>query len=283
MKKILVFGSQGMFGHIAVSFLRSTGKYEVIPCARRSAEPEGISVDVTDFAAVKKILADVRPDLVLNCIGMLVKASADHPDMAILINSYFPHFLAQQGKMLGFKLIHISTDCVFSGKTGSYRDSDFRDGDTPYARTKAMGEIIDERNLTIRTSIIGPEIKADGTGLFLWFMRQHGPVTGYSRAFWSGVTTLELAKFTDYAISHDLTGLFQLSMPEKIAKSDLLNLFKKIWGKNDVEVIPSDSVFCDKSMIGSSRPDVDYMLPVDYETMLRELWDYMIQHPERSR
>jgi len=283
MKKILVFGSQGMFGHVAVSFLRSTGKYEVIPCARRLAGPDGISVDVMDFSAVKKILTEIHPDFVLNCIGMLVKASADRPDLAILINSYFPHFLALQGMMLGFKLIHISTDCVFSGKTGHYRDSDFRDGDTPYARTKVMGEIIDERNLTIRTSIIGPEIKENGTGLFLWFMRQHGTVTGYTRAFWSGVTTLELAKFTDYAISHDVTGLFQLSMPEKIAKADLLNLFKKIWNKDNVEVVPSDTVFCDKSMICSCHPDVAYSLPADYETMLCELRDYMIQHPELSR
>ena len=170
--------------------------------------------------------------------------------------------------------MHVSTDCVFSGKKGAYADTDFRDGDTVYARTKALGEVIDERNLTVRTSIIGPELKDNGTGLFHWFMNQHGEIKGYRRAFWSGVTTLELAKFIHAAIRNDLTGLFQLSMPEKVSKYDLLKLFREIWRKEDVTIAPYDDYFCDKSMKCSSRADFGYSLPGDYRQMLIELKEY---------
>lgn len=276
MQKVLIFGARGMLGHIAVQYLKQQGCYEAISCVRNASAADEISLDVTDFSRAQCILKEQQPDIVLNCVGMLVKACSDHPDTAILINSYFPQFLAHLSKEMNFKLIHISTDCVFSGKKGNYKDTDFRDGDTPYARTKAMGEVIDDHNLTIRTSIIGPELKDNGTGLFHWFMQQHGEVKGYTHAYWSGVTTLELSKCIHAAIQQNLTGLYQLSMPEKISKYDLLKLFQKIWKKDDVQIIPYDDYHCDKSMIISHHNSFCYSLPVDYETMTMELKDYMI-------
>ena len=165
----------------------------------------------------------------------------------------------------------ILQDCVFSGKRGNYSDTDFRDGDTPYARTKAMGEVIDDHNLTIRTSIIGPELKSNGTGLFHWFMHQHGEIKGYTHAYWSGVTTLELSKCIHAAIQQNLTGLYQLSMPEKISKYELLKLFQKVWKKEDVTILPYDDYFCDKSMVISQVEHCQYTAQTDYEAMLRDI------------
>ena len=274
MQKILIFGAHGMLGHVAARYLAETGVYRVMKCVRNARAADEISADVTDSGRVREILEQQRPDIVLNCVGMLIKACADDPALAIMVNSYFPQFLAKCGRELGFKLVHVSTDCVFSGKKGSYADTDFRDGDTVYARTKALGEVIDERNLTIRTSIVGPELKSNGTGLFHWFMQQHGEIKGYRRAFWSGVTTLELSKCIHAAIQNELTGLYQLSMPEKISKYDLLKLFQEVWNKNDVTVTPYDDYFCDKSMVGSVRSELKYALPSDYRHMLIELKDF---------
>lgn len=271
MRKILIFGAHGMLGHVAARYLAGTGDYQVIKCVRNARAENEVSADVTDTGRVREILEQQRPDIVLNCVGMLIKACADHPALAIMVNSYFPQFLAECGRELGYKLVHVSTDCVFSGKKGAYTDTDFRDGDTVYARTKALGEVIDERNLTVRTSIIGPELKDNGTGLFHWFMQQHGEIKGYRRAFWSGVTTLELVKFIHAAIRNGLTGLYQLSMPEKISKYDLLKLFQEIWRKDDVTITPYDDYFCDKSMKCSSRAGFEYSLPGDYRQMLVEL------------
>ena len=274
MQKLLIFGAHGMLGHVAVRYLKQQGDYQVISCVRRAAAPGEIALDVTAFDEVRAVLERERPALVLNCVGMLVQACADRPDMAILINSYFPQFLAHLGRELDFKLIHISTDCVFSGAKGNYKDTDFRDGDTPYARTKAMGEVIDDRNLTIRTSIIGPELKADGTGLFHWFMQQQGEVRGYTRAYWSGVTTLELSKCIHAAIRQGITGLYQLSMPEKISKYDLLRLFQEVWNKQDVTVLPYDGYLCDKSMEISRNERFRYTAPANYRDMLIAMKDF---------
>ncbi|MBQ9776578.1 MAG: SDR family oxidoreductase [Lentisphaeria bacterium] len=274
MQKILIFGGRGMLGHMAVKYLRQTNCYQVISCVRKSEGNDEISVDITDFAKVKTILTQQKPDIVLNCIGMLVKACAERVDQAILVNSYFPNYLAKLGQELNYKLIHVSTDCVFSGKRGRYYDSDFCDGDTPYARTKALGEVIDERNLTVRTSIIGPEIKKDGTGLFHWFMQQKGEISGYKTALWSGVTTLELSKFIHVAIQKNLTGLFQLSMPEAISKYDLLKLFQEIWDKRDVSISANEDYHCDKSMVCTQLPSFEYRLPDNFRSMLVELKRY---------
>ena len=273
MKKILVFGARGMFGHVAVRYLSGLGKYEVMPCVRGDAADGEMSVNVTDFARVRDVLLAERPDYVVNGVGLLVRDCSCRTDLAILVNAYFPHLLARIGEEIGFKLIHISTDCVFSGKTGGYREDSFRDGDLPYDRTKAMGEIVDARNLTIRTSIIGPELKENGTGLFHWFMHQHGTVRGFTKAFWSGVTTLELAKVVDAAIDQGVTGLYQLAMPA-ISKFDLLNLFKEIWQKDDVEIVPFADFSCDKSLV-CTRTDFVYRLPSSHRAMLEELSAWM--------
>ena len=272
-KKVLLFGATGMAGHIAYYYLQSTERYELINVVYRTKlVKDSIVVDVTDKNAVTKLVEEVRPDLIINCIGVLIKGSKEHPDNAIFINAYFPHLLKKLSDKIGAKLIHISTDCVFSGKRGNYTESDFRDADDIYGRSKALGEIINDKDLTIRTSIIGPELKTNGEGLFHWFMHQTGQVNGFKTAIWGGVTTLELAKAIDNAIVQEQTGLIQLSNGIGITKYDLLNLFKKIWHRSNVNILPYDGNKIDKSIAKSDK--FAYEVP-GYEIMLLEQYEWM--------
>lgn len=278
MKKVLLFGATGMAGHIAYYFLRDTGKYDITNVVYRMPLTEdSIVVDVTDSKAVAEVVRMVRPEIILNCIGVLIRGSKEHPDNAILINAHFPHLLKKLSDEVGAKLVHISTDCVFSGKKGNYTEEDFRDADDVYGRSKALGEVVNDKDLTIRTSIIGPELKKNGEGLFHWFMNQHGQVNGFKTAIWGGVTTLELAKAIDKAIEQEISGLIQLSNGVGISKYDLLVLFKEIWQKQDVEILPYDANGVNKSIAKSVK--FAYEVP-DYRWMLQEQAAWMNVHKE---
>jgi dTDP-4-dehydrorhamnose reductase len=274
-KNIVILGSQGMAGHIMAEVLDTTNEYEIFGVARQSGKYVDKVLDVTDFKSLEKYLEHVKPSHVINCIGALVSQSRNDVPTAILLNSYLPNFLSQLGNKLDFKLIHISTDCVFSGKDGQYTEASYRDGDDNYARTKALGEIINDKDLTIRTSIIGSEIKSNGTGLLDWFFKQNGIIKGYTQAYWSGVTTLELANATKEFIKQDVTGLYQLCPKEKISKYDLLKLFAKVWDKN-IEVTPFEDYKVDKSLV-CTRNDFKYPKP-EFEKMLIETKQWMEEH-----
>ena len=272
MKKVLLFGATGMAGHVTYYYLRSMGKYDISNVVYRTPLTEdSIVVDVTNRDAVADVVHRVHPEIIINCIGILIKGSKEHPDNAILINAYFPHLLKRLSDEVGAKLIHISTDCVFSGKKGNYTEDDFRDADDVYGRSKALGEIINDKDLTIRTSIIGPELKENGEGLFHWFMHQCGEINGFRTAIWGGVTTLELAKAIDFSLDNGIVGLIHLSNGLGISKFDLLNLFKEIWGKDTV-IKPYDGNGVDKSIEKSLR--LDYEVP-SYRQMLVEQFEMM--------
>ncbi|MBN1898916.1 MAG: NAD-dependent epimerase/dehydratase family protein [Spirochaetes bacterium] len=273
-KKVIIFGSTGMAGHVLTRYLLSINKYDIINIAyRKKLNKETIIMDIQDIRAVRKIILKTKPDIIVNFIGILIKSSEERPDKAIYINSYFPHFLERMGKEYNIKIIHLSTDCVFSGKIGDYREMDKKDGEGWYARSKALGEILNEKDLTFRTSIVGPELKEEGEGLFHWFMNQKGVIWGHSQVYWTGVTTLELAKAIDAAIEQDLKGLYHLIPEKKISKYELLQLFKKIWNKNDVEIKEFRKIGEDKSLM-NTRSDFKYKVK-DYEPMLLELHEWM--------
>lgn len=266
-----------MAGHLMAEYLDSTSQYEVLGIARQSGKQVCKIMDVTDFTALRKYLDNIKPAYVVNCIGALVSQSRDDLSSAILLNSYLPHFLADMGEESNYKLIHISTDCVFSGKDGQYQENSFRDGDDNYARTKALGEINNKRDLTIRTSIIGPELKKSGAGLFNWFFNQHASINGYTQAYWSGVTTLELAKVTDEMIKQNISGLYHLCPAQKISKYDLLKMIAKVWNNNEIKILPYESYKVDKSLV-CTRSDFIYPKP-GYEKMLTELKSWVDKHP----
>lgn len=277
MRKILILGSSGMAGHIATLYFREKVGYEVIAVARsQGSVPADVLMDVTDFDQLNELITSEKPDIVLNCIGVLNQFANNYPDNAILVNSYLPHFLESITKDSNIKVIHISTDCVFSGKTGGYTEDSFQDGADFYAKTKALGELRNEKDLTIRTSIIGPELK-NGIGLFHWFMSQSGEVNGFTKAYWTGVTTIELIKAVDQAIEENITGLYHLVYSEKINKYDLLNVFNSVFEKG-LTVNPKSEYSADKSLI-NTRSDFSYKVN-SYQTMVEEMKEWMNDHKE---
>ncbi|MGY6523509.1 MAG: dTDP-4-dehydrorhamnose reductase family protein [Mongoliitalea sp.] len=252
-KKVLIIGATGMLGHMVHRYFESLGAYHLSNAVFRTPlNKESIICDVRDQQALNSLFAKTQPHVVINCVGALVQESKENPANAIYLNALLPHILKDLCNQFKAKLIHISTDCVFSGKKGSYREDDFRDADDVYGRSKALGEIFEEPHCTLRTSIIGPELKENGVGLFAWFMRQEGEVNGYTQAFWSGVTTHELAKQILKVILHDLKGLFHITNGEKISKFDLLKLFNRLREK-PIGIHPYDGYRADKSLLTSER------------------------------
>jgi len=272
--KVLIIGGNGMAGHMIVSYFKKRPQYDIYYTSRKQRNKNEIELDVRNHERLQTVLDVLSPHIVINCAGILNEEAAKNPLDAIYVNSFLPRFLARAIEKQGGKLIHISTDCVFSGKKGDYTENDFTDGTTMYARTKALGEVNHPKHLTIRTSIIGPEIRANGIGLFKWFLQQKGMIKGYEKVLWNGVTTLELAKAIEKMIGHDVGGLYHLIAPEKISKWKLLELIQDVFIKEDVTIIPESSIVLDRTL-KNTRNDFQYT-PPDYLSMLIELkvWMY---------
>ena len=281
MKRVLIIGSKGMAGHVITNLLKESGNYIVADISRNNEYFKSVyNFDVSDKEQLTITLSEFKPNIVINGIGILNKDAENNPDNAIYINSYLPHFLAKKGDELGFKLIHISTDCVFSGKTGGYSETSIKDGVGFYAQSKAIGEVNYGKHLTIRTSIIGPELKNNGIGLFDWFMQQDGEIKGFKNAYWTGVTTIELAKAILFAINKDSFGLRHLVNGNKISKYDLLFLLKKIFSKNNISIIADSSYVIDKSLLKSE--EIFYEVS-SYDEMLIDMFNWMSLHQELYR
>jgi dTDP-4-dehydrorhamnose reductase len=271
--KVLVLGGSGMAGHMIVQYFKRKTDFEVLYTTRDGRFKDSISLDVRNFKAVENVIRKNRPDVVINAVGILNKQAENHVEDALLVNSLLPYYLSNLLESLHAKLIHISTDCVFTGKKGDYIETDEKDGTSVYAKTKALGEIVKNSHLTIRTSIIGPELKEDGIGLFLWFMKQQGTINGYNNVYWNGVTTLQLAKAIERCIEESVSGLYHLCHETKISKYELLKLFKRVFNKDDVTVLPYKHIQNDKSL-KNTRDDVPSGIP-GYEEMLYELKAWM--------
>ncbi|KAA9013576.1 dTDP-4-dehydrorhamnose reductase family protein [Niallia endozanthoxylica] len=271
--KILILGGKGMAGHVITAYLKQKPEYHVQYTSRDQNDKDGIYLDVTDSTKLEEIIESLKPDITVNCIGILNDQASQNTKMAFQVNSLLPHQLVKLTERNNGKLIHISTDCVFLGTKGEYTEKDIPDGTSFYAQSKQLGEIISDKHLTIRTSIIGPELKENGIGLFLWFMKQKGKIKGYEKVYWNGVTTLELAKAIETMIKHKITGLYHLGSENKISKHMLLKLIQKTFEKTDVEIVPDSEIVQDRS-IKNTRTDFQYPIP-PYEEMLLELKDWM--------
>lgn len=282
MKSILIIGIKGMAGHLLYNFFKEKCGFNVFGVARGIQEDEHLfNIDVSNTERLKDLIVSKKFDCVINCIGILNKDAEDNPAKAIWFNSYFPHFLEEITNNTLTKVIHISTDCVFSGKgNGGYTEESFKDGIGFYAQSKALGEIVNNKDVTIRTSIIGPELNENGIGLFHWFMGQSNDssLKGFSKAFWSGITTLELAMVVNEIIDQNITGLIQVAGRSKIDKYSLLHLFNEIYRENIITIEDSSSYQVDKSLI-SSRKDFDYTVP-SYREMLVKQKEWIDNHKE---
>ena len=274
--KFLVVGCNGMAGHLISLYLSEQG-HEVLGFAREKSKlVNSIAGDVRDAGLIEKIILDGGFDFVVNCVGKLNQFAEEYKAQAVYVNAYFPHFLAEITKNLSTRIIHMSTDCVFSGKRGDYVENDFCDGETFYDRSKALGELIDDKNITLRNSIVGPDINVKGIGLFNWFMNQTGTIKGYTKAIWTGQTTLQLAKTIEKIATTKAFGLFNMVPNFSISKYDLLRLFNRYLRNDAVIINPIDGLAADKSL-RRTRFDVDIIIP-DYETMVSEMAQWINTH-----
>ena len=268
-KKILILGSSGMIGHQVYLKLRSTKKYALFTASHKNKLTEDTHLfDLTRFNLTSSLMKEVNPDIVINCSGILIDRCEKDKGTAILLNAYLPHYLKEICDSCESKLIQISTDCVFSGKNSPYAEKDLKEGETFYAKVKGLGEINHEKHLTIRTSVIGPDLKPTGKELFSWLLRQKGEVEGYSKSIWSGVSSIELANSLDRFIEQEITGIYNFASYTSISKYDLLKAIIKL-AKLEVKLSKVEGPNSDKTLI-DTRKILDYKIPT-HEEMIADL------------
>lgn len=274
--KFLILGCNGMAGHTISLYLKERGHSVMGFDRRKSVIVESLAGDAFDTETLRAIISKGEYDSVINCIGILNQFAEGNKALASFLNSYFPHFLAETTSGTSTQVIHMSTDCVFSGRKGHYTEDDFRDGETFYDRSKALGELEDGKNITLRNSIVGPDINPSGIGLLNWFMQQEGVIKGYTKAMWTGQTTLQLAKTMERAAEERAHGLYNTVPDESISKYSLLCLFNKYMRGGELEIQAVEGINADKSL-KRTRYEFDYVIP-DYETMVSELSAWMRSH-----
>lgn len=270
--RVLVLGASGMLGNAMLRVMSGQENWTVYGTLRspnpalQALAPQaqllhGIHADQPD--SLLAAFAQSRPEVVINCVGLVKQlASADDPLEAIPINAILPHRLARLCELAQARLVHISTDCVFSGSQGNYRESDIPDAEDLYGRSKLLGEVSDRHAITLRTSIIGHELGRDH-GLVGWFLSQQGRVKGYTEAIFSGLPTYELARVVrDHVIPNtDLHGLYHVAA-EPISKHDLLQIVNRIYGKA-LQIEPDDRVKINRSLDASRfKEATGYVAPV---------------------
>jgi len=274
--KFLVLGCNGMAGHTVSLYLFEQG-HDVLGFSKsKSNYFESVEGDAFDTQLLRRLVTNNNFDSIINCIGVLNDFAETSKASAIYLNSYLPHFLAEITQNSDTQIIQMSTDCVFSGKRGNYKEYDFRDGDTFYDRSKALGELNDNKNITLRNSIIGPDINSNGIGLLNWFMQQHGGVKGYKSSIWTGQTTLQLAKTMEYAAKEKASGLINAVPESSISKYDLLKLLNKYLRNKSLNIIPVEGITADKSL---KRTNYDFIFQIPtYETMIAEMAVWIKNH-----
>jgi len=275
--KVLILGISGMLGNALYSFLKNDKFIDVfgfsreIPLVFKNQKNiyQFESLDKIDFELINKI----KPDYIINSIGVIKQRKVDLYEQ-VYVNSLFPHILEKFTSEINSRLIHISTDCVFSGSKGPYSEEDLADADDYYGRSKYLGEPLSSNSICIRTSIIGHELSSQKS-LLGWFLAQkdNATINGYNNAIFSGVTTLELSKFIKYLIMGNLkqSGLYHFA-GHRISKFFLLNKIKKIYKKN-INIIQDESFVIDRSLITIKQDFVNYKIQ-SWDEQLAEMSDF---------
>lgn len=280
--KVLILGAGGMLGNAIFRLFASTSRDSVTGTLRSSSKdryftPEQRSrliddVDVTDDRALTAVFDEIRPTVVINCIGIIKQHSAaKDPLTALTINAVLPHRLAQLCKARGARLVHMSTDCVFSGSRGGYQETDFPDADDLYGRTKYLGETHYPHTVTLRTSIIGHEL-GSAYSLIDWFLSQEGSVKGYSKAIFSGLPTIEVARVIRDLVYDNpaLSGVYHLSA-DPISKQDLLSLVAQTYGR-EIEIIPDRTVNIDRSLNSERFRQATGYVPAPWPDLIQAMY-----------
>ena len=283
-KIVLVLGASGMLGNAVFRLFANSSDYSVKGSARstnvlRLLPPELrehviCGVDVENADSLTRLFALARPDVVINCIGLVKQlAEADDPLAAIPINSLLPHRLARLCDVARARLIHMSTDCVFTGSRGNYCEQDAADAQDLYGRSKFLGEVDYPNAVTLRTSIIGHELSG-AHSLVGWFLAQHGPVKGFTRAIFSGLPTVELARvIRDFVLPNpELRGLHHVSAAP-INKFDLLNLVAQVYGKT-IDITPDEKLVIDRSLDSSRFREITGYQPPAWPDLVRRMHEF---------
>jgi dTDP-4-dehydrorhamnose reductase len=286
LEKILILGASGMLGHNLFYYLSKNCGHEVLGTVRSAYElsdwlPPKLmksirsGVDVNDFESIIQVIADFKPNIVINCIGIIKQVPAAQDQFATLtINALLPHKLALLCKATGARLIHVSTDCVFDGARGKYLESDISNATDLYGRTKFLGEVRYPHCVTLRTSIIGHELKGKN-GLVEWLLSQEGSVRGFTKAIFSGFPTVELSRIIkDYVLPNlDLKGLYHLSA-EPISKFELLRLIISRYNKK-IELKPDSGFESDRSLDSSLFRSLTGYTPPSWPQLIEQMYlDY---------
>lgn len=284
LTRILVLGASGMLGSAVLRSFSQNMSYEAYGTVRsaRAAKllPESVhaslilGIDVENFDSLASAFATSQPDVVINCVGLVKQlAAANDALSAIPINALLPHRLARLCDVAGARLIHMSTDCVFSGKKGMYNEEDVPDACDLYGRSKYLGEVDYPHAVTLRTSIIGHELEGSRS-LINWFLSQNGQTRGFTRAIFSGLPTVEIARLIrDHVIPYPkLHGLYHVSA-EPIKKFDLLKLVAEVYGKK-IDIQPDDSTVIDRSLDSSRFRAATGFLPKAWPDLVRSMYEF---------
>lgn len=280
--KILILGATGMLGNAVYSVLSAT-EHQVYATLRNATMASHFNaslrnnlisdVDVLNSERLADVLTQVKPDVVINCIGLIKQLdNANDPLVVLPINALFPHQLAISCAKVGARLIHISTDCVFNGRKGLYKEGGISDAEDLYGKSKYIGELHDMSHaVTLRTSIIGHELNSNDS-LVDWFLSQTDTVKGYEKAIFSGLPTVELARvIKDFVIPRpELHGLFHVSA-DPIDKYSLLSLIADIYGKK-IDIIADDKVHIDRSLNSDKFRQATGYKPPSWATLIEKMY-----------
>ena len=277
---IIVLGSKGMAGHIIYEYLKQRG-YDVDGFCRTPSHYEGfLNVESEQSRDFFINYPEVKnADFIINCIGVLVLDSDQYPSRTILLNSWWPHYLEESFKDSKTKVIHISTDCIFDGAIGGYIESDLSTETNLYGRSKALGEINNNKDLTLRMSIVGTEIKEKSrrSGLLNWVINNpDSEITGWTDSIWNGITTLQLAKhIEEYINSPTISGIYHLVPDFNISKYNLVSLIVDTFNC-DKEVIKVPGKKENKTLVNTRKDRVFSEIP-PYSVQLEELRDFKLK------
>ncbi|MDR4484162.1 MAG: SDR family oxidoreductase [Nitrospirales bacterium] len=282
--KVLVLGASGMLGNAVLRLFGKSPGYQAFGSVRSDSAlrllpgnlHSGViaGVDVGNIDNLSRLFAFVHPDVVINCIGLVKQlAEADDPVSAISINALLPHRLARLCEVAGARLVHVGTDCVFSGAKGMYIEADVSDAKDLYGRSKYLGEVDYPHAITLRTSIIGHEL-VGAHSLVGWFLSQKDSVKGFQRAIFSGLPTVEIARIIrDHVLSHpELHGLYHVSAAP-INKFDLLTLVAKQYGKS-IEILRDESFVIDRSLDSTRFRTATGFKPAPWDELIRLMHDF---------
>jgi len=282
--KVLVIGASGMIGSTIVRVIAENKDWEIYGTIRYETVKQFFApkvrenfltnVDVTNYDSLVSVFNEIHPDVVINCAGLTKHISgSEDPVKAIPINALMPHRLAELCKFLGARLIHISTDCVYSGKKGNYLESEPADSMDIYGKSKLLGEVDYPHAVTIRTSTIGHELSTKH-GLLEWFLSQEGQCKGFQRAIFSGLPTIVLAQIIrDIVIPNkDLRGLYHVA-GRPISKYNLLKLIAEIYGKS-IEIIKDETFTIDRSLNADKFQSATGYVSPEWPDLIQSMHSY---------